>query len=407
MDSGWTFCPMEVSLLLRRQSDREVGRALADSRRATHRPGAIPLERRPLVGVDRGDLQLVADQLVVVLRVGDCRLQELQPRLGGAARREGQDSPRLLDVLPADVVAHQARLAGGRADVAGLGGDEHGGLVRRALGARPVALARGLRGRLGLGLRRGLLLRGGLLRRLLLVGGVVLGLGVVGLLLGVGLRRGLLLRRRLLLGGRLGRLLLGLGHGLAGLLGSLRLDLGGRRRLFVLLLARSRTHRTPPLPAWPRYRRVGANSPSLWPTIDSDTNTGTCLRPSCTAMVWPTISGKIVEARDQVLIICFEPEVFIASMRAIRRSSTHGPFLLERLIASYPSVGRGRCTGRTACPSVACGSRASARPTASRGGGPASSSPRRRRAGGPPGSSPCRASAGARPGDACGRPFRS
>ena len=30
--------------------------------------------------------------------------------------------------------------------------------------------------------------------------------------------------------------------------------------------------------------RVGANSPSLWPTIDSDTNTGTCLRPSCTAM---------------------------------------------------------------------------------------------------------------------------
>src|SRR3954447_15949658 len=326
MDSGWTFCPMEVSLLLRRQSDREVGRALADSRRATHRPGAIPLERRPLVGVDRGDLQLVADQLVVVLRVGDCRLQELQPRLGGAARREGQDSPRLLDVLPADVVAHQPRLAGGRADVAGLGGDEHGGLVRRALGARLVALARGLRGRLGLGLRRGLL-RGGLLRPLLLVGAVVLGLGVVGLLLGVGLRRGLLLRRRLLLGGRLGRLLLGLGHGLAGLLGSLRLDLGGRRRLFVLLLARSRAHRTLPLPAWPRYRRVGANSPSLWPTIDSDTNTGTCLRPSCTAMVWPTISGKIVDVRDQVRIMVLVLALFMSSMRRMRRSSTNGPFL--------------------------------------------------------------------------------
>ena len=48
----------------------------------------------------------------------------------------------------------------------------------------------------------------------------------------------------------------------------------------------------------------------------------------------PTISGKIVESRDQVLIIVFVPEAFIASMRAIRRSSTHGPFLLERLIAA-------------------------------------------------------------------------
>jgi hypothetical protein len=48
---------------------------------------------------------------------------------------------------------------------------------------------------------------------------------------------------------------------------------------------------------------VGANSPSLWPTIDSLTNTGTCLRPSWTAIVWPTISGKIVEVRDQVLTI--------------------------------------------------------------------------------------------------------
>ena len=35
-----------------------------------------------------------------------------------------------------------------------------------------------------------------------------------------------------------------------------------------------------PLPEWARKVRVGANSPSLWPTIDSETNTGTCLRPS-------------------------------------------------------------------------------------------------------------------------------
>src|SRR2546425_2276829 len=90
-------------------------------------------------------------------------------------------------------------------------------------------------------------------------------------------------------------------------------------------------------PAWPRNSRVGANSPSLWPTIDSETKTGTCLRPSWTAMVWPTISGKIVDARDQVLIICLSPEVFIASMRRSRRSSAHGPFLDERDIRwSFP-----------------------------------------------------------------------
>jgi hypothetical protein len=43
-------------------------------------------------------------------------------------------------------------------------------------------------------------------------------------------------------------------------------------------------------------------------------------------MVCPTISGKIVEARDQVRIICLRPPSFIAVMRDIRRSSTNGPF---------------------------------------------------------------------------------
>src|SRR5437763_6219981 len=84
-------------------------------------------------------------------------------------------------------------------------------------------------------------------------------------------------------------------------------------------------------PAWPRKSRVGANSPSLWPTIDSETKTGTCLRPSCTAMVCPTISGKIVDARDQVLIICLSPEAFMASVRGRERYSARGPFLDERL----------------------------------------------------------------------------
>src|SRR6266536_1455544 len=54
--------------------------------------------------------------------------------------------------------------------------------------------------------------------------------------------------------------------------------------------------------------------------------TGTCLRPSWTAIVCPTISGKIVDVRDQVRIICLLPDSFIRVMRLISRSSTNGPF---------------------------------------------------------------------------------
>src|SRR5699024_4668680 len=36
---------------------------------------------------------------------------------------------------------------------------------------------------------------------------------------------------------------------------------------------------------WPRNVRVGANSPSLWPTMSSVIYTGTCFLPSWTAMV--------------------------------------------------------------------------------------------------------------------------
>ena len=51
--------------------------------------------------------------------------------------------------------------------------------------------------------------------------------------------------------------------------------------------------------------------------------------------MWPTISGKTVEVRDQVLTICFLPDSFIASIRSISRSSTHGPFFVERPISGY------------------------------------------------------------------------
>src|SRR4030067_2314322 len=65
--------------------------------------------------------------------------------------------------------------------------------------------------------------------------------------------------------------------------------------------------------------------------MDSVMKMGTCLRPSWTAMVCPTISGKTVEARDQVLSILFCPEAFISRTHAMRRSSTNGPFFVDRL----------------------------------------------------------------------------
>src|SRR5688572_2728919 len=64
--------------------------------------------------------------------------------------------------------------------------------------------------------------------------------------------------------------------------------------------------------------------------------TGTCLRPSWTAMVWPTMSGMIVERRDHVLITRFSPLLFRSSTFFSRWSSTNGPFLrLRGMCAPY------------------------------------------------------------------------
>ena len=76
---------------------------------------------------------------------------------------------------------------------------------------------------------------------------------------------------------------------------------------------------------WPLKVRVGANSPSLWPTIDSVTNTGTCLRPSWTASVWPSMSGLMTDRRDQVLMTFFVPASFWTSTFFWRWSSMKGP----------------------------------------------------------------------------------
>src|SRR6185437_10139358 len=91
--------------------------------------------------------------------------------------------------------------------------------------------------------------------------------------------------------------------------------------------------------------RVGANSPSLWPTMFSVTSTGMCCRPLCTAIVSPTMSGTTIERRDQVLI-------GLRSLRAVavctffaRCRSTKGPFFSERGMLAQPSL----------LPKLACG----------------------------------------------------
>ncbi len=59
-------------------------------------------------------------------------------------------------------------------------------------------------------------------------------------------------------------------------------------------------------------------------------NIGTCLRPSCTAIVRPSMSGIIMEALDQVwmmtlLLLRLAASTFFASF-----GCTYGPFFIDR-----------------------------------------------------------------------------
>src|SRR6266550_630367 len=87
----------------------------------------------------------------------------------------------------------------------------------------------------------------------------------------------------------------------------------------------------------PRHVRVGANSPRRWPTMFSVMNTGTCRRPSWTAMVWPTMIGRIIDGRDQVFTTFFSFSEFRISIFSLRDFSTKGPFFTDLLIAQSPA----------------------------------------------------------------------
>ena len=249
-------------------------------------------------------LQVVADQVVVVLRVGDGGLEQLAPGLRDRARRVGEDGARLRDVLAADVVADQARLARGGADVAGLGADDR--RARRRALARPRLRRR--RGRRLLGGLGGLLVDA---RRLgarcrrprrraspwsACAVGVLAASASPFFLAGAFLAAGFFLSSAASssaagffcglpasFGGGLARLgpaswrrpswQRGLGLAVfASSSGLPSFGAGGlvRGHRFLAFLASS---------PCPRYVRVGANSPSLWPTIDSRDEHGHVLAP--------------------------------------------------------------------------------------------------------------------------------
>src|SRR5680860_266049 len=60
------------------------------------------------------------------------------------------------------------------------------------------------------------------------------------------------------------------------------------------------------------------------------------LFPLWTAIVWPTKSGVIMDARDHVFTTRFSPFWFMPWTRASSRSSTNGPFFSERAILAPP-----------------------------------------------------------------------
>src|SRR6185436_15446482 len=88
------------------------------------------------------------------------------------------------------------------------------------------------------------------------------------------------------------------------------------------------------LVVWPLNCRVGANSPSLCPTMFSVMYTGMNFLPLWTAIVWPTISGITVERRDQVLMTFLSVAWFMASTFSRRWTSMNGPFFSDLPIAT-------------------------------------------------------------------------
>src|SRR3954464_2886997 len=83
--------------------------------------------------------------------------------------------------------------------------------------------------------------------------------------------------------------------------------------------------------------------------MPSATKTGTCLRPSCTAIVCPSIAGTTIVRRDQVLMTFLVPLSFWVMTFFIKWSSTKGPFFTLLGIVAPNASGRDDDGGRSSC----------------------------------------------------------
>ena len=92
--------------------DRDVRRALEDLAGAATGAGLEALLRAGLVGVAGRNKQLFTKQLVVVLGVGDRRIEQLADDGGGVALAELEHFTRRLHVEAANEIEHDADLAG-------------------------------------------------------------------------------------------------------------------------------------------------------------------------------------------------------------------------------------------------------------------------------------------------------
>src|SRR5674536_360964 len=91
--------------------DGDVATALADAVHAAHGPELPPLKGGTLVDASLFDVQIVGRERVVVLGVGDGRVQDPGHHARGVAVGEEQRAPRLGHGLAADKVDDLSRLA--------------------------------------------------------------------------------------------------------------------------------------------------------------------------------------------------------------------------------------------------------------------------------------------------------
>ena len=185
---------------------------------------------------------------------GGRRLDQLADVVSGAARGELEQGAGLVDVQAADLVGDEPRLAGRDADVAGAGPDDDRDRFFRTGFFRGAFLA-----------------SGGFFLEVSFLAGAFFGAAFLASFFAAFFAAGFFRSFFALCFFRSRFFWLFFRHFFA---------------VFLIRVLVGHRYSDPlPVPEWARKVRVGANSPSLWPTIDSEMKTGTCLRPSWTAIV--------------------------------------------------------------------------------------------------------------------------